>query len=169
MSTKHFYLLTISLIWLVCGGCSPENRPADLPPLFPVTLTIMLGDQPLDNALITFYSENEEIAKWTVGSVTDANGKAIIVTHGQFRGSPAGQFKVCVKKVKLEGDDEAGIKKPQNSFVVDFSPSQQPAKMPKMIYIVDPLFGQPEKTPLEIEIPAGKKMTNLTLTVHKPK
>lgn len=155
------------LLLLVCG-CSNENRPKDLPKLYPVILNILLDDQPLNDALVTLYTENRDIAKWSVGSVTDADGKAIIMTHGQFHGAPAGKFKVCVKKTKVEGEEESKPKEPQTGFVVDLSQSQQPMGMPKMINYVDPLFGNPESTTLEIEVPESKKMTTLTLNVHKP-
>jgi len=42
--------------------------------------------------------------------------------------------------------------------------------MPEMKHFVDPLFGDPKTTLLEIEIsPKGKATTSLTLNVHKPK
>ena len=162
MPDKLFYLLSFVLAVVVCSGCSTENRPPGLPPLHPVTLTFLLEDQPLDNALVILYPENEAFANWTVGSYTDTSGKAIIVTHGQFRGAPAGKFKVCVSKNALPDP-----RKRENGKVVFDLGSE--TKMPASINHVDPKFGKRETTPLEIEIPAtGSKATNLTLQVHKP-
>ena len=147
MLKTSFYCLTIILFLLVYSGCSNDNRPKEMPRLFPVVLTITLDDQPLANAVVTFYTENESDAKWTVGSYTDANGKAIIVTHGQFHGAPAGKFKVCVVKKEAEGEG-ASLK------VTNF---------------VDTVFADPKSTPLSIEVTSkGKGMQNLTLNVHKP-
>ena len=145
--SQKLVLLSVILAFFLCGGCSQDNRPEGLPKLYPVTLTILQDDQPLYNALVFLHTENESDAKWTVSSVTDAEGKAIIVTHGQFRGSPAGKFKVCVRKAEVD-EESRGV--------------------PKLIHYVDTKFGDPKKTPLEIEVPESKKMTTLTLNVHKP-
>ncbi len=167
MQMKLFYPLALILAAFVFNGCSKENRPDDLPKLYPVTLTFTLDGRPLDNALVNLVTEDKTISKWTVGSVTDAEGKAIIVTHGQFRGAPAGKFKVCVKKTELSGGQAP--QKSQTEFVVDLSPSSLPKGMPKMINHVDPVFGDVKTTLLEIEVPASRKMTNLTLDVNKPR
>ena len=150
----------------VCGGCSNEYRPGDLPPLFPVTLTILRDGQPLDHAMVTLYTENPSIVKWTIGGETDADGKAVIVTHGQFHGAPAGAFKVCVLKREY----------PQIPAERDAAPMPsvggaipQAGPIPPPIDLVDPLFFSPESTPLEIEIPRQKKGVALTLNVHAPK
>lgn len=166
MLKKLFYPLPIILASLVCSGCHRENRPADLPKLYPVILNITADEQPLTNALVVLYAENEAIAKWTVGSVTDAEGKAIIVTHGQFQGAPEGKFKVCVRKTEMEGA-EAKRQEGQTGLVGGLSPA--PTQMPKMTNYVDSVFGDPKTTTLEIEVPASKKTTTLTLNVHKPR
>ena len=144
---KRFYPLTIIPILLIFCGCSRVNRPADLPRLFPVTLMITLDNQPLDDALVVLHMEDGPDAKWTVGSRTDSAGQAVITTHGQFRGAPAGKFKVCVSK--SEGIEEGG--------------------RPKLVQHVDPLFADPKSTPLEIEVSDKGKVTNSTLNVHKPR
>ena len=164
MSKQHFYPLLIVLAIFVCGGCSKENRPRDLPPLFPITLTFLLDGQPLDNAMVMFYTENQAIAKWTVGGITDAEGKAIIVTHGQFHGVPAGTFKVCVsKRVFPDEPDENVVASIVGSEI------RPMGKMPVPIDHVDPLFCKPENTPLKIEIAPQKKMMAQTFNVHGPK
>ena len=146
--SRTFYPLTMGLILLAWCGCSRDNRPEDIPRLYPVTLTIMLDDRPLDNAIVMLYAESGADAQWTVGSQTDTQGQAIIMTHGQFSGAPAGKFKVCVSKSSVDGE----------------------GTMLKLTHDVDPLFGDPTTTPLEIEIsPKGKATTSLTLNVHKPK
>ena len=163
MRQKPFYALTIILIFLGCGGCSNDNRPKDLPRLYPVTLTITQDDQPLDNALVLLYAENEADAKWTVGSRTDAQGKAIIMTHGQFRGSPAGKFKVCVMKSEADTGTDASSPAPLSVY----GDTNTRSVMPKVTSLVAPLFTDPKSTPLEIEVPP-KGTTSLTLSVHKP-
>jgi len=158
---KKCYLSPIFLVILVCIGCSGENRPADLPVLYPVTLTILLDDQPLENAMVVLHTDDVSIAKWTVGSYTNAAGEAIIMTHGQFRGAPAGKFKVCVSKQELPGA-------PTEDLTVIGSTVQPGMGMPTVIHHVDPIFGKRETTPLEVEVPPQRKTTTLTLNVHKP-
>ena len=145
--SKTVYPLTTILTLLICCGCSQDNRPEGLPRLFPLTLTITLDDQPLDTAVVLLHAESDADAKWTVGSQTDVQGKAIIMTHGQFRGAPAGKFKVCVSKSTAIGE----------------------GMMLELTHDVDLLFGDPKTTPLEIEISDIGKATNLTFNVHKPK
>ncbi|MCL2624324.1 MAG: hypothetical protein FWD31_11735, partial [Planctomycetaceae bacterium] len=97
---KPFYLLTIIPALLVFGGCTKENRPDDMPPLYPVTITFTLDGQPLAGALVNLHTEDKAVEKWKTASYTASNVNIIIVTHGQFRGSPASKIKVCVKKSK---------------------------------------------------------------------
>ena len=158
---KNFYLFPVLSVILVCSGCSGDNRPEGLPTLYPVTLTILLDDKPIEGALVFLHTEDPAIKKWTVGSYTNAEGKAIIVTHGQFQGAPAGKFKVCVSKQEVPGETQSDGGNPFGSTVVEtgFQPP---------VHHVAPVFGKQETTPLEIEVPASKKMLNLTFEVHKP-
>ena len=164
MRIKPFYALVMIVTFLVFSGCSNENRPKDLPRLFPTILTVMLDDQPLDNGLVSLYAENETDAKWTVGCRTDAQGKAIIMTHGQFRGSPAGKFKVCVMKSESANAD-TDTQSPAPLSVYGNTDSR--SVMPKITNLVDPLFADPKTTPLELEV-VPKGTTNQTFNVHKP-
>jgi len=175
MLKKHFYPLPIILAMFVCGGCSNEYRPSDLPPLFPVTLTFLLDGQPLDKAMVTLHTEDQTIAKWTIGGETDADGKAMIVTHGQFRGAPAGTFKVCVLKQTFPGqkqtlpDEPLTVENVMASVVGGDVRPLSVSEMPVPTYLVDPLFSTPEGTPMEIEVAPQKKGVALTFDVHAPK
>lgn len=162
MRQKPLHALTIILMFLGCYGCSNDNRPKDLPRLYPVTLTITLEDQPLDNAHVSLYAENVSDAKWTVGCRTDSQGKAVIMTHGQFRGSPAGKFKVCVRKSESESADTQA-----DTSLSVYGPTGTGSVMPKITNLVDPLFADPKSTPLEIEV-SPKGTTIQTFNVHKP-
>ena len=168
MSKKHFYPLTIILVLLICNGCSKENRPDDLPKLYPVTLTITIDGKPLGGALVNLFTEDQSISKWTIGGYTNAEGKLILATHGQFRGAPAGKFKVCVRKSELEGSPGMQEDSRPRSVIDPVPMAGMGGGMPKTIELVAPKFGSKTSTPLEIEVPASKKMLNLTLEVHKP-
>lgn len=163
MKKNLFSYLLIVVCLCVFGGCSRENRPKDLPKLTPATLTLTQDGKPLEKAIVFLYAENPDIAKWTVSGNTDANGETILVTHGQFRGAPAGKFKVCVTKVEDAGN--AGEPDPNAGLATaGFS---TPSGRPRLIYHVDPVYGDPQKTPLEVEVPAKGKGI-FTLDVGKP-
>lgn len=147
----------------IFGGCSRENRPNDLPKLMPVTLTLTQDGKPLEKAMVVLYAENPDIVKWTVSGNTDTDGKTILVTHGQFRGAPAGKFKVCVTKV--ENADQSAEPDSRAGLVTAGEPVT--SGRPRLIYHVDPVYSDPKKTPLEIEIPAKGKGT-FTLDCGKP-
>ena len=169
MQSAYFQTLFVILAFFLCSGCSDGNRPADLPRLFPVTLHIQLDGQPLPEALVLLHSENEKISKWTVGGYTDADGKTFLVTHGQFRGAPAGRFKVCVSKQGAPPEIQELFDANRNSMAPSNLAIDMSMTMPKQIEHVDSLFRSPESTPLEIEIsPKGKKTVTFTLEVHKP-
>jgi len=165
MITTRLYYLSLALILPVCFGCS-DDRPAGMPPLYPVTLTFTLDGQPLDAAFVMLHAEDGPNTAWAVGGTTDAEGRAIIVTHGQFRGAPAGKFKVCV--VKVEGADSSTDPDPYAGTVLEGTGSV-PSSRPRVIHFVDSLFGNPETTPLSIEIlPQRRQTANMTFDVHKP-
>ena len=111
--------------------------------------------------MVSLRPENAADVQWTVNGRTDAEGKATIVTHGQFPGAPAGKFKVCVTKVESVGEDAA---EPVGVMSAPLPTSGRP----QVVIHVDPVFGDSQKTPLEIEVSKGKG-ANITLNVHKPK
>ena len=156
--------VTVVLCLCVLGGCSREHRPKDLPKLTPATITFTQDGKPLEKAMVFLYAENPEIAKWTVSSNTNPQGEAILVTHGQFRGAPAGKFKVCV----IKSEDAGSVAESDPNTGTVFAGSGPVAfSRPRLIHHVDPVFGDPQQTPLEVEIPAkGRAM--LTLDVSKP-
>lgn len=147
----------------VFGGCSRENRPRDLPALTPVTITFTQDEKPLENALVILYPENPDLTRWTVSSHTDSVGKAILVTHGQFRGAPSGKFKVCVSKSEDAG---SAATSDANAGLVLAGENRNSGR-PRLVHHVNPTFGDPKKTPLEIEVPTRGR-GEFALDVSKP-
>ena len=82
-------------------GCGPK-LPDGMPKLNPTTITVIQDGQPLAEAMVTLKAVDES-SKWTSGGMTDAKGVATIVTHGQYKGVPAGKYKVAVAKTLGEG------------------------------------------------------------------
>ena len=95
---KHFLhiLLLLSLFCFV--GCGGKKKPDDLPPLYPVKITVMQDGKPLERATVRLVADGSN-TRFTTGSVTDKNGVAIIKTDGQWPGAPEGKYKVLVQKI----------------------------------------------------------------------
>ena len=99
---KYQYLLLCSFFVVACtcwSGCSRVPRPADLPDLYPCQLTISQDGKPLEKANVTLYPDDSK-SKWTVGGTTDSRGIVTILTHAQFPGAPAGEYKIVVSKTE---------------------------------------------------------------------
>ena len=97
-------ILTILAVLLV--GCTPSNRPAGLPPLHPCTITITQNGSPL--ADVSVWLVATEPSEWPSTGVTDASGQAMIVTFGQFRGAPIGEYAVVLSKTVSEFNGTRG-------------------------------------------------------------
>lgn len=88
-----------------CGGGDSARRPADMPPIYPVNITITQDGAALQEAHVTLTAKTP--AKYgSASGLTDAHGVAIIRTYG-FVGVPEGQYTVTVSKQVVEGAREA--------------------------------------------------------------
>ena len=169
MQHTRYYIFLVVMVIFLWSGCSGGDRPADFPRLYPVKLIIQLDGQPLTDALVMLHTDDVKISKWSVGSYTDSEGNAVLVTHGQFQGAPAGRFKVCVSKQGAPPEIQEQIDANRNSMAPSSLATSMGMTIPKQVEYVDSLFRSPESTPLEIEIsPKGRKMATFTLEVHKP-
>ena len=137
-------------------GCHRTPRPEGLPELHLVTLTVFQDGLPLVGADVMLYPLDTTGA-WTHGSRTDDNGKARIVTHGQFVGVPEGKFKVTISK----------------NLVVEPEAENPPSGMPgsqgtrnRVFDLVDLAYKTRETTPLELEVKKGKTIKDFD--VGKP-
>jgi len=137
-------VLLCALALPLSSGCGGDQRPDGLPPLFPVSLTVLQEGNPLPDAMIIVRCAEESMT-WTIGGRTNDRGVVDLFTHGRFRGAPEGTFKVMVSKIVNEGEEEflaalergdpAAATMPVNSFSH-----------------VEAEFGAFETTPIEIEI-----------------
>ena len=135
------YLALLPLL-LFCA-CSKSSRPADLPPLFPCTVSVTQGGSPLEGAYVELLSQDAQ--KYRPSAAADASGKATLLTYG-FPGAPAGKYKVLVRKT-IEDDivystDEYGTQSIASSNRYE---------------LVDDLYHDATKTPHEIDV-ASKKI-----------
>jgi len=95
-------IISFILVAALMTGCAKDNRPSDLPPLYPCAITITQDGSPLVGATVHLVPVAAENAKYQASTVTDEKGKAVLTTYG-FDGVPAGRYKVCVWKTVVEG------------------------------------------------------------------
>lgn len=94
---------------IACGllltsfGCDESvAKPDHIPPLTPLTVTVLYDGQPVEGASVLLAPES---GKYSAAGITDASGKAVMRTDGLYDGVVAGTYLASVtKKEKLELD-----------------------------------------------------------------
>lgn len=138
---------------VVAFGCGGPKKPADLPELHPVKITVVQDGQPLEGATVTL-APNDASMRFVVGYKTDKSGVAEIRTQGEWKGAPAGTYKVLISKVDVKDTSELGppptdpdAKKEYDAKLAELSGQSADT--------VDPKYGKANTTPEEIEVAAG--------------
>ncbi|MDR1492825.1 MAG: hypothetical protein LBT05_08895 [Planctomycetaceae bacterium] len=147
-------LLIVLLTTIV--GCSPNNKPSDLPPLYPCTIAIKQDDLPLTEAAVELLPIPPTVAKYRAASITGTDGKASMTTYG-FSGVPAGKYKVVISK------------NIQDDLVYGDNPStgQKEIVSFQKYATVESKYSSTETTPYEIEITGKKKKAEHIFDVGK--
>jgi len=156
MRNKLFALLgAVALIAVV--GCGGPKKPADLPELYPVKITVIQDGQPLEGASVMLNDPSLKI-RFVMGGQTDAQGVAEIKTDAQFPGAPAGEFKVTVRKTtEPETSDEIAPTDPAERAEWE---KKQAELANQMADTVDLKFGDMAQTPETITVgPGGAEKT----------
>jgi len=144
MCTKQFFSLCLILSSVFLSGCGPEMPPG-FPKVYPVSLTVTQGDQPLAGATVSLRPTDLSIGDWAIGGKTDENGVVELLTHG-YRGAPAGTFKVVVTKTVMEGTDARDEAMQRGDIA-----AAQRVQLRLWSYVREE-YGNLERTPLEVEI-----------------
>jgi hypothetical protein len=154
---SHYSLLVVncSLFIVLLSGCGGASRPADLPPLYPLTITVTQDGKALPEAVIKFVAQADENAKYKPVAITGADGKVALSTYG-FPGVPAGTYKVTITK-NVDDDfvtktDDAGEKQ-----IISY----------KTYRTVEAKFSDVATTPFEIEVSPKRKNSEETFDVGK--
>jgi hypothetical protein len=140
---RELTLLVLLLLWmfLVLSGCSQTEYPKDLPRLYAGTITITQQNVPLANASV--FLTPTDGSQWNAGGTTNTNGKAILYTHGRYKGVVAGTYKVTIDKYEI------GHEKP-NAETIYAKTGNYP--VPDAYSFVELQYTDSNKTPLEIII-----------------
>ena len=148
--------IILSLVALLLTGCGGEPRPAGMPKLYPVSITVLQEGTPLAGATVTLVSETPELARWGPMGVTDANGVAIMRTNGRYEGAPLGTFKIVVSKMEREPHPN-----PEWANLPREDPNSQKYDAIelrlKAFNYIEPQYSSIADTPLVIEITAKLK------------
>ena len=134
-----------------CGGNNDAGRPADLPQLFPVNITVTQEGTPLEGASVTLVATS---STYTPSGTTNASGVAAIQTYG-FPGAPAGEHAVLVTRVGIE--DQREEQTPEGETVMVGG---------RRFRYIDPQFSNAASTPHRITV--SERGANETFEVGAP-
>jgi len=150
---RIFLILSLSVTLLLCAGCGGDGgRPADLPPLFPVNISIIQDGQPLEGATVTLIATTAGPYSRSSATTNEA-GIARIRTHG-FVGVPAGEFAVAIEKQVIEGEREV------------FDGDEVVGRVGGRAYnLVDTTFSTQATTTFSISVPAERRGATETFDV----
>ena len=152
MRQKLLYFIFVLTVFF---GCQGEYRPPGLPKLMPCAVTVIdIDGTPLSGAAITLFSPDVD---WAAVGMTDANGVAEISVNNQFKGAPAGRYKVVI--YKRQGFCTY-------SGVPDFPPHVLVDVRDQVAYFINPRYSQPDRTPFEIEV-IDDQPAKATFTLEK--
>lgn len=141
---RAVFLLLLS----VAVGCQQSvEPPADLPPLFPLEVTVLQEGKPVPGAFVRLIPSDAGMP-WSCGATTDEDGVASIKTIGEFDGAPAGDYKVLISKLEMPA-----------TTGTDLSNLDAPAKTQgsESFNLIDPKFSRPNTTPLEVKVAEGSE------------
>ncbi len=130
-----------------CVSCAKVQKPDGMPDLYPCTVTLTQGGEPLEGALIHCQSDDPKLIRWAVTGQTDAKGVAKIFTMGKYEGAPAGTFAVVVTKEETEGAEE--------SAPTDIGEASTGGQTGTVFSLVSLEFTTKETTPLRITVEAN--------------
>jgi len=96
---KNHIIPSFLVVALVCfAGCGGPQRPADLPDLYPVRITVVQDGQPLEGATVIMMAEDTPL-RFAIAGITNSSGVATIHTDIDWPGAPAGRYLATVRKV----------------------------------------------------------------------
>jgi len=149
MKKSSIFTLLVATVVSCALGCGGPQKPADLPDLFPVKLTVVQDGKPLEGATI-YLVDTTSTSRFTVGYQTDAKGVAELRTDGKFPGCPAGTYKVVItKKFMPEMPKENPPSDPEAKAEYDRKIAELNAQVAETVAVE---FTRPTTTPEEIEV-----------------
>lgn len=145
---------------MVCGtclvGCGPK-KPEGFPEVAPFTVKIVDGSTPIADVAILFIGNGNAV----IQGMTDVNGVAEIQTrlgNGDYmeKGAPAGEYRVqCTKDPMVEHWKTAQERAEMSIEEQGAYNDEWQKKCDALPREIPKIWGNFDKTPLKVEVPAG--------------
>ena len=131
-------------------GCTGQQKPKDLPELYPVKITVIQDGKPLADASVSL-NDPSNASRFVMGYKTDSKGVAELRTDGKFKGVPAGQYKVLISKVYAPevNPNEVPPEDPEARKEFDARMAELTAQQAETVAVE---YKRPTTTPAEIEV-----------------
>lgn len=133
-------VFALAMTTLGCGHS--DDRPKNLPALFPIVVSVHQEGTPVAGAFVRLVPTDASMP-WSCGATTDTSGRAVIKTIGKFTGAPEGDYKVAISKLEMPpvaGSNMSNLNAPA-------SPGQSDS-----FDLIDPKYSNPSTTPLETHV-----------------
>lgn len=165
---KTMRLIVFCMILCCLFGCR-KRYPDGMPRLYPCRVTVLGEGKPVEGAIVMLIPESLETQNliWTPMATTDPNGLAVFYTNARYGGAPLGEYRIVVIKSIAERNESLPPAPPVDT--PEYLVWSDKVGDILMIYydIVDPTFGDPDKTPLEMEV-VKAKMNEKEIDVGAP-
>ena len=146
-SMKKSIICFLLILSLFCfSGCGGKKKPSDLPPLYPVKITVVQDGNPLEGATVNFIADGANV-RFTTAGITDKNGVATIKTDIDWPGVPVGKYKVCISKVVMPPEEPTDA-----SLSYEERRAKAGARSAQTKSLVDSRFLRPRTTTLAIDV-----------------
>ena len=152
---KHQAIYKASVVCIgvaiATAGCRPQRlKPANLPTLIPVRVTVLQQSKPVTGAFVRLLPADASVP-WNCGATTGDNGVAIIKTLGEFDGAPEGDYKVLITKIETPRTAGADLS--------NATPRKEPVESDSF-HVIDPKYGAPNETTLEMKVAEGHSVAS---------
>jgi hypothetical protein len=143
---KIFFLLVMGCFTLLLQlGCR-QRLPDGMPPIYPCKIIFTQEGKPVFNASVILHPVAQSDQYWAVSSVSDANGVTTLSTNGNYKGVPAGTYKVTVEKILQETPGKDGY------YLYDS---------------IDIQYRSVDTTPIQVEVTTNKKQNVFSFDLGK--
>jgi|BioPla2DNA2_1021312.scaffolds.fasta_scaffold21451_2 hypothetical protein len=109
---KQTLILVLACACALTLGCNKgPKKPADLPDLYPTTITVTYDDgEPVPDATVVLRLAQQGGGRsWNCAGTTDAQGKVEMMTDGNWKGVPAGDYQGMVTKEVSEAEEPTEV------------------------------------------------------------
>lgn len=152
-----FFTMLVSAV-AFSAGCNQEKLPDGMPELFPLTLNVTQGGEPAEDVLLTFYGDS---LAWGVGGKSDAQGKVVVMTQGQYRGVPAGDYTVVASKYYVT-PSKYGTMPSDPGLREEWAKNVEAENAPVFLRVAPELL-DPATTTLKVSVKEGTPTVDLDL------